>query len=112
MAYPTGRLVSLLTTDLERLEYATNDAHMLWAAPLFIVVAILLLWRMVGISVGSLLPVLLVLLPIFGVCATLQNRFQRSQVNAKDARLRLTCSALSNIRSKTRLLAFIMTRLD
>ncbi|KAL8946411.1 MAG: hypothetical protein Q9222_007190 [Ikaeria aurantiellina] len=94
-----GRLISILGTDLERLEYAANEGHMVWSAPVYIVVALALLWQLVGINVLAALPVMLFLLPFFGLGATLQKRFQKQQIEAKDTRLRLISAALSSIRN-------------
>lgn len=97
--FPAGRLISILGTDLERLEYATNEGHMVWSAPVFITVALFLLWDLMGADAFAALPVMLFLLPFFGFSATLQKRFQKQQMEAKDARLRLISAALSSMRS-------------
>ena len=97
---PAGRLISILGTDLERLEYATLEGHMVWSAPEFIIGALILLWELVGPNVLAALPVMLFLLPFFGFSATLQKSFQKQQMEAKDTRLRLISAALSSMRSR------------
>ena len=96
---PTGRLISILGTDLERLEWATAEGHMVWSAPVSIIVALILLWELVGANVLAALPVMLFLLPFFGFSTTLQKRFQKQQMEAKDTRLRFISTALSAMRS-------------
>ena len=98
-ACPSGRLISILGTDLERLEMATAEGHMVWAAPVSITVTLVLLWELVGANVLAALPVMLFLLPFFGFNTTLQKRFQKQQMEAKDTRLRLISTALSSMRS-------------
>ena len=98
-ACPAGRLISILGTDLERLELATAEGHMVWSAPVSIVVALILLWGLVGANVLAALPVMLFLLPFFGFSTTLQKRFQKEQMEAKDTRLRLISTALNSMRS-------------
>ena len=97
---PAGRLISILGTDLERLEYATNEGHMVWSAPLFIAVALILLWERMGANVLAALSVMLFLLPFFGFSATLQKRYQKRQMEAKDTRLGLILAALNSMRSE------------
>ena len=96
---PAGRLISILGTDLERLEYASTEGHMVWSAPLFITVALGFMWELVGVNVLAALPAILLLLPFFGLSATLQKRFQKQQMEAKDSRLRLISAALNSMRS-------------
>ena len=96
---PAGRLISILGTDLERLEWATAEGHMVWSAPLSITVALIFLRELVGANVLAALPVMLFLLPFFGFSTTLQKRFQKQQMEAKDTRLRLISTALSSMRS-------------
>ena len=98
-ACPAGRLISILGTDLERLELATAEGHMVWSAPVSIIVALILLWGLVGANVLAALPVMLFLLPFFGFSTTLQKRFQKEQMEAKDTRLRLISTALNSMRS-------------
>ena len=96
---PAGRLINMLGTDLERLEWATAEGHMVWSAPVSIIVALIFLWALVGANVLAALPVILFLLPFFGFSTTLQKRFQKQQIEAKDTRLRLISTALSSMRS-------------
>ncbi|KAL8709377.1 MAG: hypothetical protein Q9220_005871 [cf. Caloplaca sp. 1 TL-2023] len=97
--YPAGRLISILGSDLERLEYAANEGHMVWSAPVYIAVALVLLWELVGVNVLAAMPIMLFLLPFFGFSASLQKRFQKKQMEAKDTRLRLVSAALSSMRN-------------
>jgi len=85
-----GEIVNLMSVDVHRLQEVTGYLWMVWSSPLQILVAIYLLWTLLGASVLAGFAVMVVLLPanivIAGVTKKLQvgsiARFVRSAKNS------------------------------
>ena len=71
-----GEIVNLMSVDAQRLQDVTGYLWMIWSAPLQIVIAVYLLWGILGPSVLAGLAVMILLIPINGVMATLQRKLQ------------------------------------
>ena len=71
-----GEIVNLMSVDAQRLQDVTGYLWMMWSAPLQIVIAVYLLWGILGPSVLAGLAVMILLIPVNGVMATLQRKLQ------------------------------------
>ncbi|XP_067858105.1 canalicular multispecific organic anion transporter 1 [Heptranchias perlo] len=93
-----GEIVNLMTVDAQRFNDVTNFIHLLWSAPLQIVVAITFLWLELGPSVLAGLAVMLLLIPFNGVLATKAKGLQMKNMKHKDQRMKLMTEILSGIK--------------
>ena len=75
-ASTVGEIVNLMSVDAQRLQDVTGYLWMIWSAPLQIIIAVYLLWGILGPSVLAGLAVMILLIPVNGVMATLQRKLQ------------------------------------
>eukprot|EP00752_Nemacystus_decipiens_P009274 g8285.t1 len=94
----TGELVTLMSNDAQRLPDMSLSVHALWSTPLFIVVAITLLVRLVGWSAAAGLCFLVVMIPIQGMLAAKQMGLQRAQMKQTESRVKVVNEVLQGIR--------------
>ena len=71
-----GEIVNLMSVDAQRLQDATGYLWMIWSAPLQIIIAVYLLWGILGPSVLGGLAVMVLLIPINGVLSSYQRKLQ------------------------------------
>ncbi len=71
-----GEIVNLMSVDAQRLQDVAGYLWMVWSSPLQIVIAVYMLWGIVGPSVLAGLAVMILLIPINGVLATIQRNLQ------------------------------------
>jgi ATP-binding cassette subfamily C (CFTR/MRP) protein 1 len=62
--YTVGEIVNLQSIDAGRLEGNMAYLHMIWSAPLQIIISLVMLWQVVGWSVLAGLGVMVLLIPI------------------------------------------------
>ena len=80
-----GEIVNIMSVDAQRLQYVAGYLWMIWSSPLQIVIAVYMLWGIVGPSVLAGLAVMILLIPINGVLATIQRNLQVNQNIGCDA---------------------------
>ena len=73
-----GEIVNLMSVDAQRLQDATGYLWMVWSSPLQIVIAVYMLWGILGPSVLAGLAVMVLLIPVNGVMASYQRKLQVS----------------------------------
>ena len=93
-----GEMVNLMSTDSHRLMEVALDLHIVWAGPLQIIVAIALLYRVLGPAVFAGIGVILLVIPTAALSSKKMDKFQRNQMKAKDSRIRLLNEILSGIK--------------
>ena len=71
-----GEIVNLMSVDAQRLMDLTPYLNMVWSAPMQIIIAIALLWRILGPSVLTGLLMMILLIPINGYIANLTKKYQ------------------------------------
>ena len=71
-----GEIVNIMSVDAQRLQDVAGYLWMIWSSPLQIVIAVYMLWDIVGPSVLAGLAVMILLIPINGVLATIQRKLQ------------------------------------
>jgi len=59
-----GEMVNLMAVDAQRFLDLMIYGHILWSAPLDIIIALYLLWQVLGISVGAGIGIMVVVIPI------------------------------------------------
>ncbi|XP_051883066.1 canalicular multispecific organic anion transporter 1 [Pristis pectinata] len=93
-----GEIVNLMAVDAQRFNDVTNFIHLLWSAPLQIVIGIIFLWQELGPSVLAGFAVMIFLIPINGVLASKSRALQVKNMKHKDRRMKLMNDILSGIK--------------
>lgn len=96
--YSSGRIVNMVSNDIEKVNQFWWTAMDVWSIPFQIVVSIGLLYRLVGWCGVVAVGILFLSLPTDGLILRAQNRFQANLSKAMDDRIRNTVEVLSNIR--------------
>ncbi|KAL3867301.1 hypothetical protein ACJMK2_044515, partial [Sinanodonta woodiana] len=60
----TGQIVNMLSTDVNKFDYATEAFHFIWIAPIEIAIVLYLIYKRVGISTLFTLAVILSMVPL------------------------------------------------
>jgi len=71
-----GEIINLMSVDVHRLQKVIGFLWMVWSSPLQILVAIYLLWTLLGASVLAGFAVMVVLLPANIVIASVTKKLQ------------------------------------
>ncbi|XP_038678143.1 canalicular multispecific organic anion transporter 1 [Scyliorhinus canicula] len=93
-----GEIVNLMAVDAQRFNDVTNFIHLLWSAPLQILVGIAFLWQELGPSVLAGLAVMVLLIPLNGVLASRNKGLQIKNMKHKDQRMKLMTEILNGIK--------------
>jgi len=97
--YGAGDIVNLLAVDTQR---ATVDLtpylHIIWSGPLQIIIAMVCLYRVVGMAAFAGFLFMAALIPLNGWVARLIGQQSRALMERKDERIRLLHEILSGIR--------------
>ena len=93
-----GEIVNLMSVDAQRMQDVTGFLWMIWSSPLQIVVALWLLWGIMGPSVLAGLTIMLLLLPLNGYLASIQRKMQIRFMAKKDERLKMMNEVLNGMK--------------
>ena len=93
-----GEIVNLMSVDAQRFMDLMNYIHMLWSAPLQIVLALFFLYLSMGPSIFAGFGVMVLLIPVNIVMATVNRKFQVKQMIKKDARIKIVNEVLNGIK--------------
>ncbi|CAB3223737.1 unnamed protein product [Arctia plantaginis] len=92
-----GEIINLMSTDVTRFSDLTF-VNLIWSAPLQISLALYFLWNLLGPSVLAGLGVIIVLMPLNGIFAGLEEKLQTKLMNYKDQRIKLMNEVLNGIK--------------
>ncbi len=94
-----GTIINLMAVDSFKVAEVSAYLHFLWAtAPIEIILAVTLLYRVLGLSSVAGIGVMIILLPINIMIARGFSHFQKKIMAATDARIHITNEVLQNIR--------------
>ncbi|XP_044154092.1 ATP-binding cassette sub-family C member 2-like [Bufo gargarizans] len=93
-----GETVNLMSADAQEFMDLTISVHLLWSAPLQIVVSVVFVWAELGPSVLAGLGVMILLIPISAFLATKSKTFQMKNMKNKDKRLKIMNEILNGIK--------------
>ena len=82
--YKLGELVSLMSVDSQRLSMAAPYIHLVWSAPLQLIVSTILLYNLVGASVFGGLMLMVVMIPLNTYIAKKQTHLSKEIMTIKD----------------------------
>ena len=71
-----GEIVNLMSVDAQRFMDLMPYIHLLWSAPLLMVLAIFFLWQTIGVSVLAGIGVMVLLIPVNAVVAVITRKLQ------------------------------------
>ncbi|XP_043719147.1 ABC transporter C family member 3-like isoform X1 [Telopea speciosissima] len=96
--HTSGENVNLMSVDVERTGRFSWYLHDIWKVPLQIVLALLILYKSLGlaslVAFAATMILMLVNLPL----GKLQEKFQEKLMDSKDRRMKVTSEALRNMR--------------
>eukprot|EP00026_Physarum_polycephalum_P000366 Phypoly_transcript_00366.p1 GENE.Phypoly_transcript_00366~~Phypoly_transcript_00366.p1 ORF type:complete len:840 (+),score=118.23 Phypoly_transcript_00366:911-3430(+) len=96
--FSTGEIINIQSADPTRIGFMLNFLHMIWSAPILIIVAFYLLWDFLGAPMLAGIGVMVILLPINGLITRKMIAYQKVLMTKKDARLKLMHEVLAGIR--------------
>ena len=94
----TGEIVNLMSADAEKMVFTCLMFHGLWTTPIFLVAAIWLLVRLVGVAIVPGLAMLFLTAPLQGFVIASQHKIQRQVMHQSDARIKLVNEVLQGVR--------------
>ena len=94
----SGEIVNLMSVDVQKISDTLPYLNMLWSSPLQIVVAIYLLYQILGASVLAGLGTMIVLIPINGFSAAITRKLQMKMMKQKDVRVKKMNELLSGMK--------------
>lgn len=96
-AESTGKIVTLMSNDAQKLQDAMFAIHAMWGSPCFIIAVIVLLWFEVGWATFVGLGVMLTLVPITGFLAAKLGGLRRCILKWTDKRVGLMSEVVNGI---------------
>lgn len=96
--YTVGELVNFVSIDAEKIFQFTFNATIVFASPITIIVAIVLLWRELGWAALAGVAFMCLIIPLNGWVARIQQKFYTAQLERKDERIKLTSEILSGVK--------------
>ncbi|XP_075686275.1 multidrug resistance-associated protein 1-like isoform X2 [Rhinoderma darwinii] len=93
-----GEIVNLMSVDAQRFMDLATYINMIWSAPLQVILALYLLWQILGPSVLAGVAVMILLVPVNAVIAVKTKKYQVVQMKCKDNRIKLMNEILNGIK--------------
>lgn len=93
----TGDIVNFLTVDVSRVTVAFLGLHNAWLLPLQIVVAMTMLWEVVGAAMFAGVMTILTVLALNGVLASYTEKASAEVMKCKDERMKVLTEVFSSI---------------
>ena len=87
-----------MSVDTQRIKDLTPNLHMVWSAPLQIVLSLVFLYLTMGPSIFAGLAVMVLMIPLNSCLASWSKRLQARQMRQKDSRTRLINEVLNGIK--------------
>ncbi|GFY18827.1 multidrug resistance-associated protein 1, partial [Trichonephila clavipes] len=96
--HASGALMSLLSVDVKRIQWFTLQFSTLIAAPLRIILIIVIMWQYIGISTLAGIGIIAILFPISYFVSRVGWKYSDKQMEVKDVRLKLMNEILNGIK--------------
>ncbi|XP_021203914.2 multidrug resistance-associated protein 1 isoform X3 [Bombyx mori] len=93
-----GEIINLMSVDAQRFVSLTSTLNMIWSAPFQIVLAIYFLWGVLGPSVLAGLAVMILLIPMNGFIARMEEKLEIRLMKFKDNRIKIMNEVLNGIK--------------
>lgn len=96
--HPNGKLVNHISTDVSRIDFASQFFHMGWTAPIQLIICLVILLVNLGPSALAGFAVFLVIVPLQTRAMRLMLRFRQKTMVFTDKRAKLLQELLSGIK--------------
>eukprot|EP01006_Ploeotia_vitrea_P048390 TRINITY_DN67229_c1_g2_i1.p1 TRINITY_DN67229_c1_g2~~TRINITY_DN67229_c1_g2_i1.p1 ORF type:complete len:1390 (+),score=148.98 TRINITY_DN67229_c1_g2_i1:25-4170(+) len=93
-----GEMLNLMNVDTQRLADCFPYFHMVWSAPLQMIIAVVFLFRVMGLVAFVALAALALMVPLTRKVGQVQSAAQRKVMGAKDSRTKLINEMLQGFR--------------
>lgn len=93
-----GQLVNILAVNAQSLVEFPHHSNMVWSATFSIVLAIILLWRQLGLASMAGVLVMFVLIPVNSVITTKSKKYQIKKLRHQDSRVKIINEFLNGIK--------------
>ncbi|XP_043688420.1 ABC transporter C family member 3-like isoform X1 [Telopea speciosissima] len=93
-----GENINLMSVDVERIGYFSWYLHDIWKVPIQIVLALLILYKSLGLASLAAFIATLILMLANVPLGKLHEKFQGELMDSKDRRMKVTSEALRNIK--------------
>lgn len=97
-SHTSGEIVNYMAVDVQRVGDYSWYLHDIWMLPMQIILALLILYKNVGIASLATLIATIISIVVTVPLAKLQEEYQENLMNAKDDRMRKTSECLRNMR--------------
>ncbi|KAJ6787590.1 hypothetical protein PWT90_08514 [Aphanocladium album] len=95
----TGDIINVMSVDVAKVSDMVSDAHSVWSLALQIILALVLLYRLLGWAMLAGVALMIVLSPVQGLVVVFYERFQVKYMKAKDNRMRLMGGIIDNMKA-------------
>lgn len=96
----TGDIINVMSVDVAKVSDMVADAHSVWSLALQIILALVLLYRLLGWAMLAGVALMIVLIPVNGLVVVFYQRFQVRYMKAKDNRTRLMGEIIDNMKGE------------
>ncbi len=96
----TGDIINVMSVDVAKVSDMVADAHSVWSLALQIILALVLLYHLLGWAMLAGVALMIVLTPVHGLVVVFYKRFQVRHMEAKDNRTRLMGGIIDNIKGE------------
>ena len=86
-----------MSVDAQRFMDLMSYVHMIWSAPIQIILSLVLLWFTLGPSIFAGFAIMVLMIPINAVIAAYSRKLQLKQMIFKDSRIKLINEVLNGI---------------
>ena len=93
-----GEIVNLMSVDAQRFVDLMIHLHMLWSAPLQIILSLVFLYLTMGPSIFAGFAVMILMIPLNASVAGISRKMQVKQMGFKDSRIKLVNEVLNGIK--------------
>ncbi|GMR31751.1 hypothetical protein PMAYCL1PPCAC_01946, partial [Pristionchus mayeri] len=93
-----GEMVNLMAIDVDRFQQIAPQTMQYWSTPLQIALALIFLWRQMGIATMSGMAVMLFMLPCNFLISMAIRKYQVRQMRLKDERTKMVNEVLNGIK--------------
>ncbi|KAM4844750.1 ATP-binding cassette sub-family C member 3 [Thomomys bottae] len=93
-----GEMVNLMSVDAQRFMDIFPFLHLIWSAPLQIILAVYFLWQILGPSILAGVALLVLLIPFNSAVAMKMRALQVEQMKLKDSRIKVMSEILAGIK--------------
>ena len=104
-----GEIVNLMSVDAQRFVDLMTFIHLIWSAPLQILLSLIFLYNVMGPSIFAGLAMMLLLVPFNAAIASYSKRLQAKQMVFKDSRIKLINEVLNGIKVRSQYMELVIS---